>query len=116
MVLNFLESCSTVSDEELDFAHHYKSFMMVSEKFSGTQAKVLSDTSWSSQGHTESMTGLLRKREKGRNRDTLMAEGNQIHLGIEAGNDFWNHPKESAHKVSSQLPVTPPHARCVKTI
>lgn len=59
MVLNFLQSCCTVSDEELDFAHHHKSSVMVLEKFSGTQAMVLSNTSWSSQGHTESMNGLL---------------------------------------------------------
>lgn len=89
------------------------------EKFSGSQAMVLSNTSWSSQGHTESMTGLLWTFGRGRReeRRTLSWQRRtKSTWSLEAGNDFWDHPKESAHKVGSQLLVTPPDAGCVKTI
>lgn len=89
MVLNSLQSCLTVSDEELDFAHHYKSFMMVLEKFSGTQAMVLPDTSWSSLGHAESMTGLLWTfgRGKREERETLSWQReSKSTWSLEAGN------------------------------
>lgn len=79
MGLNFLQCCSADSDEELDFAHHSKSFMMVLEKFTGTQAMVLSNPSWSSQSTLESMIWTF-GRGRREERDTLIAEGNQIHL------------------------------------
>lgn len=59
--------------------------MMVLETFSGTQATVLSNTSWSSWWHTESTTRLTAAKGYGhveeveeKERDTAMAEGNHL--------------------------------------